>query len=268
MAREMGLKLAEIAGTGPGGIVTENDVRGAAGMEPREPAPADITASLTQSIPFAGKRQVSARRLMESLRNTAQATLFAEVEADELGRFWERLKAGFELTVTDLLIAAVARALRRHPLLNSTLMGDEILLLDPINIGFTVGVEDGVVVAVAHNANLWSLRELAAGTRRIIQEAREGGLKVSQMVGATFTITHLEDHGVDAFTSIVHPPEVASLAVGRIAEKLVLHDGRVVSRATLTLSLTIDECIVDVVAGARFLDTLREMLEHPDEYLG
>ena len=263
LALEHGVNLAEIRGSGVGGRVTEQDVLAFLESCEKAPTAAEATAPAGRVIPFAGMRQAIAEHMMESLRGMAQLTLLMEVDVTELVKLREQLKAEFDLTYTDLLTKAVAKALRRHPILNATLVGEEIHLLEPIHIGIAVALEDGLVVPVLRDADKRTVREIARESRRLAQAAREGALSVDEVTGSTFTITNLGSYGVDGFTPIINSPEVAILGVGRIVEKPAIHGGEIAKRAMMMLSLTIDHRIVDGAPAADFLRSLRELLENP-----
>jgi len=208
-------------------------------------------------------RQSIADHMVESLHTTAQLTLTMEVDATELVKLRTQLKTDFELTFTDLLVKAVAKTLKKHPLLNATLIGDEIHLLEAIHIGIAVALPDGLIVPVLRDADKRTVPEIAQESRRLAQGARDGTLSVDEVTGGTFTITNLGASGVDAFTPIINAPEVAILGVGRIADKPVFQGEQVVRRSLLVLSLTIDHRIVDGAPGADFLKSLKELLEMP-----
>ncbi|MFQ5814847.1 MAG: 2-oxo acid dehydrogenase subunit E2, partial [Anaerolineae bacterium] len=150
-----------------------------------------------------------------------------------------------------------------HPLLNATLVGDEIHLLKEIHIGVAVALEDGLLVPVVRDADKKSVQEIAQEARRLAQGAREGTLTVDEVTGSTFSITNLGAYGVDGSTPVINPPEVAILGVGRIVEKPAIHDGQIVKRAMMSLSLTFDHRIVDGAPAAEFLRTVYEILESP-----
>jgi len=261
LAREHGIDLAQVTGTGPGGRITEKDVL--AFIEAREKAPPPVEAAPAQIIPFVGMRQMIAERMTQSLQTMAQVTMHTEVDATELVRLREQLKAEFDLTYTDLIIKAVAKGLKAHPLLNATLVGDEIHVLREIHIGVAVALEDGLLVPVVRDADKKSLQEIAQEVRRLAQGARQGTLTVDEVTGSTFTITNLGAYGIDGSTPIINPPEVAILGVGRIVDKPAIHEGQITRRSMMVLSLTIDHRIVDGAPGAEFLRTVREILESP-----
>jgi pyruvate dehydrogenase E2 component (dihydrolipoamide acetyltransferase) len=255
LAKEHGINLAEVKGTGPRGRITEKDVL--AFIEARKPP------TLRRAIPFIGVRQMIAERMTESLRTMAQVTITTEVDVTELVRLREQLKADFDLTYTDLVVKAAARALKEHPLLNATLVGDEVHLLEEVHIGVAVALEEGLIVPVVRDADKKTLQEIAQETRRLAEGAREGTLTVDEVTGSTFTVTNLGMYGVDVFTPIINPPEAGILGVGRIVERPAIHEGQIVKRLLMKLSLTFDHRIVDGAPAADFLQTLREMLEQP-----
>lgn len=260
LAKEHGVDLSQVTGTGPGGRITEKDVM--AFIEARK-APPPPPRPPAKVIPFIGMRQAIAERMTQSLQTMAQVTITTEIDATELVRMREQLKGEFDLTYTDLVVKAAAIALKKHPLLNSTLIGEEIHLLDEIHIGVAVALESGLIVPVVRDADKKSLKEIAAETRRLAEGARAGTLTVDEVTGSTFTVTNLGMYGVDTFTPIINPPEVAILGVGRIVEKPACCQGQIVPRAMMYLSLTFDHRIVDGAPAAEFLRTVKELLEKP-----
>jgi pyruvate dehydrogenase E2 component (dihydrolipoamide acetyltransferase) len=259
MAEEEGLDLAQIEGTGPDGRITEEDVlRVLEGPQVPAAAPARI-------IPFLGMRQAIAEQMTHSLQTMAQLTITAKADVTELVSTREALAArwGRKISYTDLLVKAVGVALSDHPLLAARLQDDEIVMPDEINIGIAVALESGLIVPVIRNAGQMTVLQISDRVKDLAQRARQGALSVDEVTGAVFTITNLGMYGVDAFTPIINPPEVAILGMGRIAEELALINGQVASRSTTVLSLTIDHRIVDGAPGAAFLQTLVQLLEHP-----
>jgi pyruvate dehydrogenase E2 component (dihydrolipoamide acetyltransferase) len=262
LAREHGIDLREVRGSGPGGRIQESDVL--AYLEQRRRAPAALEAPpAARVIPFAGMRRAIAERMTESLQTTAQVTITTEADVTGLVEFVDRLKGQLDISYTAVVVKAVAAALRRHPLLNSTLVGDEIRLLDEINIGVGVALEDGLIVPVVRNADRLTLGEIDRELKRLTAAARAGTLTVDEVTGSTFTISNLGMFGVDAFTPIINPPEAAILGVGRIVEKPAVYRGQLTIRSLMTLSLTFDHRIVDGAPAAAFLQTLAGMLAQP-----
>jgi pyruvate dehydrogenase E2 component (dihydrolipoamide acetyltransferase) len=160
-------------------------------------------------------------------------------------------------------VKAVAVALKDHPLLGAKLQGDEIVIPDQVNIGVAVALDDGLIVPVVRNADRLSVPEISDTIKDLAERARQDALNVDEVTGADFTVTNLGVYGVDVFTPIINPPEVAILGVGRIFEEVALIDGQVAVRSRMTLNLTIDHRVVDGAPGAAFLQTLVELLEHP-----
>lgn len=263
IAEKEGVDLSQVQGTGPGGRIEKEDVLRYLEARKAPPVVPPPAAPARRTIPFTGMRQIIAERMTESLRTMAQLTISTEADVTELVRARETLKKDFDLTYTDLIIKAVAKALRQHPNLNSSLVGEEIVLLDEVNIGLAVALEDGLIVPVIRNADRLSLQEIAAESKRLAEAARAGTLTVDQVTGGTFTITNLGIYEVDAFTPIVNPPECAILGIGRIIEKPVARGGEIAIRQMMHLSLSFDHRLVDGAPAAAFLRTVKRYLEDP-----
>jgi pyruvate dehydrogenase E2 component (dihydrolipoamide acetyltransferase) len=265
LAEEHGIDLRTLTGTGPGGRIVEDDVRRA--IAQREQAGAAAVEGAT--IPVAGMRGAIARRMMESIHGSAQVTLATEADATELVRLRKRLapelerQHGIHLTYTDLLVRAVAMALREHPRLNARWEEKVIRILPEVHIGVAVALEDGLVVPVVRNADRLSIVEISRLLAALSEKARAGRLTYEEMTGSTFTITNLGMYDIDVFTPIINPPEAAILGVGRIVEKPVAVEGRVEVRSMMTLSLTFDHRVVDGAPAARFLQRIKELVEDP-----
>ncbi len=257
LARERGVDLAQVKGSGPGGRITEQDVeKFLAAQAAPAPAPAGV-------VPFSGMRQTIAEHMVNSLQQTAQVTVTTEVDVTELVKLRNQLKTEFSLTYTDLIIKAVAKALKQHPRLNATLSGDEIQLLAEIHVGMAVALDEGLLVAVVRDADKRSVPEIAQETQRLAAGARDGSLSMEEITGSTFTVTNLGAYGTDFFTPIINLPEVAILGVGRIIEKPAVYEGEIARRWLMALSLTIDHRLVDGAPGADFLRTLSGILSNP-----
>jgi pyruvate dehydrogenase E2 component (dihydrolipoamide acetyltransferase) len=177
---------------------------------------------------------------------------------EALGVRWGR-----KPSYTDLLVKAVSVALQDHPLLGSHLEGDVIHMPQETHIGVAVALPEGLIVPVIRNADRMTVLQISDKIKDLAQRARENALNVDEVTGAVFTITNLGMFGVDNFTPIINPPEVAILGVGRIAEELALVNGQVTARSKISLSLTLDHRVVDGAPGSAFLQTLVQLLEHP-----
>lgn len=273
LAEQLRVDLAAVRGTGPGGRITKEDVEAAASAPISRSAPVVASAGrgdhrAGQRIPIRGIRKVIAERMHASLRDMAQLTMSMDVAMDEAVKLRTQMvdewaPEGIRPSYTDLIIKAVAKALRRHPLLNATMHETEIELLSEVNVGMAVALDDGLVVPVIRDADAISLKELAAESTRLAAAARDGKLGLDEMAGGSFSVTSLGMAGVDFFTPVINPPNVAILGVGRIREALAWDGDRPVKRQQMTLSLTIDHRAVDGAPGAAFLTTVRELLEAP-----
>ena len=210
---------------------------------------------LLEEVRLEGIRGVIARRLTESLREMAQLTLHRQVDATALVEYRRSQPPDSRPSVNDVLLALVARALTRHPAVNATLENNLVSRWRRVHLGTAVAVEAGLIVPVIRDADQLSFSELRAEAARLQALARDRKLAVTDLEGGTFTVSNLGGFGVDGFTPIVNPPQVAILGVGRISD------------GTMTLSLTIDHRALDGVPGAQFLADLAELLADPTPVL-
>ncbi|HBY92458.1 MAG TPA: hypothetical protein DEP84_00605 [Chloroflexi bacterium] len=254
MAKELGVDLRLVKPGGAGGRITEEDVRRfKAGGEALE----------YEAVPLAGIRQITARRMMESLTRSAQLTLFSEADITELARLKAERSQTTDVSYTDLLARAVVLTLPNHPRLNAHLVEGSIHQYRPIHLGIAVALSEGLIAPVVMNAERLSLARLSAEIKRLAEAARAGNLKPAEASGSTFSLTNLGMYGIDFFTPILNPPEVTILGVGRITDRLVLANGAPSPRQMLALSLTIDHQVVDGAVGAEFLRDLARLLAEP-----
>ena len=264
MARQAGVDLAAIEGTGEGGKITKEDVERAVLSVPAAPG---ARPASPKSVPFTGMRRAIADNMHASLQNAAQLTLMTEVDVTEMVRLRDLLREEYRkdesvrISYNDIIIFTVARVLKRFPYMNSTLVGEEILLHDRVDIGMAVALPDGLIVPKVRNADRKGILEIGREARALARKAREGALSMDEVTDGTFTISNMSMLGVDGFTPIINPPEAAILGVGRVVEKPGVKDGRIEIRSYMTLSLTIDHRIVDGAPGGEFLQSLARHLE-------
>ncbi len=271
LAKEHGLDLRSIVGSGPDGRIVRDDVLQADSTASSLSAPVVETAApqqATEIISMSGVREIIAERMTLSVQTNASVTLHTEIDATNFvelrGMLNDKLQTReVNLTYTDLLVKVVANALREHPRLNATLTDDRIHLLSEINIGVAVAIEEGLVVPVVRNADTARLSEISAQVSGYADRARRNQLTPGELQGGTFTITNLGNFGIDAFTPIINPPESAILGVGRILKKPVVHEDEIVIRNMLTLSLTFDHRVVDGAPAAQFLHTIAGYIQDP-----
>jgi pyruvate dehydrogenase E2 component (dihydrolipoamide acetyltransferase) len=198
----------------------------------------------------------------------AQLTLTSDVEmeaASDLRRQLREAGADDPPSYSDLVIAAVALALRRHPALNASVVGDTIVRYEQVNIGMAVALDDGLIVPVLRDADRLSLSSLAASTRQLADRARAGTLTVDDVRDATFCVSSLGMLGIDAFTPVINPPNVAILGVGRVRDDVAWIGGAARRARRMVLSLTIDHRAIDGAPGARFLSEVGDLLEYPSQ---
>jgi pyruvate dehydrogenase E2 component (dihydrolipoyllysine-residue acetyltransferase) len=263
MANQAGLDITTLSGTGEGGKITQADVEKALSQEALE------EAAPPKSIPFTGMRKAVADNMYASLQQTAQLTTFTEVDVTGMVGFRDIIREEYKkddirISYNDIIILAVSRALKRHPIMNSTLVEDEILLHDSVNMGIAVALKDGLIVPVLRDADKKGLLQIAKETRILAGNARKGNLSMDEVTGGTFTISNVSMFQVDGLTPILKPPETAILGIGRVKEKPAVYKGEIAIRSMMFLSLTFDHRVVDGAPANAFLETAARYLEHPN----
>jgi pyruvate dehydrogenase E2 component (dihydrolipoamide acetyltransferase) len=269
LAKELGVDVATVRGSGSGGEILASDVQ-AAGSPP---APSDgKKTSGSLEVPSSLGR-IMAERTTQSWTTVPHFFVSREIEATELNEHRERIAAEIErshavrITHTDLLVALVARVLLKHPLLNASWSAEGIRLHDHVNMGIAIAVNDGVVAAVIPNAHSASLGEISVQRRDIAEHARAGKLRPADIADATFTISNLGMYQVDQFSAIITPPQAAILAVGGIADRVVAVKGQPAVRPMMTLTLSCDHRVADGARAALFLRDLADAIGSPGKTL-
>jgi pyruvate dehydrogenase E2 component (dihydrolipoamide acetyltransferase) len=263
IARERGLDLAAITGTGPEGRIVAEDVERAAAPTPAPAAAAPPPTGEVERRELTNVRRTIARRLMEAWQIPV-FNLQASVDMTRVNGLVARLKeAGQHVTVTDVLVKASAAALMRHREVNAEWTDDAILLHPSANIGIAVAAPQGLVVPVISAAERLRLAEIAEARTDVVTRAREGSLRREDVEGGTFTISNLGMFRVERFTAVLNPPQAAIVAVGAIEEQIVPVDGEPAVRPMMTLMGTFDHRAVDGAPAAGFLQTLKDVLEEP-----
>ena len=267
LARQHGVDLGRVQGSGPGGRIVRADVEAAiAALPPATRAPAPVTREPEgdERVPLSAVRRITAQRLTESAA-APQFYLTTIVDARPLLSLRADLNEQLDrrISVTDLLVRACAVALRQHPEVNSSWGGDHLIRRAHVNVGIAVAIPDGLIVPVVHDADTMSLTEIADAAHTLTERARAGRLTPGEFGGGTFTISNLGMFGIDHFTAVINPPEAAILAVGAAREEAAVQDGQVVAVTTLKLTLSVDHRVLDGATGAAFLRDLAALLEHP-----
>ncbi|MEU7768425.1 dihydrolipoamide acetyltransferase family protein [Nocardia sp. NPDC049190] len=267
IARELNVDLATVTGTGPGGRITRQDVE-SAHRPPESPRTVAVTND-TEAVPLTGVQRVAAKRMVQSKQEAPHFYLTSVIDVTELLAFRAEINQTLEasgaarVSVNDLIVKAVAGALRADPRLNVSYQGDKLLRHNGIHLGVAVATAAGLVVPVIKDADRKSVSQIAADTGDLAERARAGRLRVDDMEGGTFTISNLGMFGIEQFAAVINPPQAAILAVGAATEELRLVDGAVVARKILRVTLSADHRAVDGATAAAFLQRLRNDMEHP-----
>jgi pyruvate dehydrogenase E2 component (dihydrolipoamide acetyltransferase) len=301
MASEHGVSLARVQGTGPGGRVIRRDVEAAASSAPAAPprmpaaAPAAVAASAAaapagapprsagkpaaipvapamaidgevRDVPLTQMRKTIARRLTESIGPVPTFYLTAEIDMTAVAALRDQMAASgdpFRVSVNDVVMKAVAMALAKHPECNAHWLGDTIRYHARVHLGMAVATDDGLIVPVIRDADRKGLGTIGYEARELAGRARERKLKPEEYTGSTFSVSNLGMFGIDQFTAIINPPEAAILAVGATETRAVWENGAFVPKPRMRVTLSCDHRVIDGAVGARFLQTVRHLLEHP-----
>lgn len=251
LAKEQGVDLSTLKGTGPEGTIISDDV---------------LAAAPAASSALSAVARLMAERTTQSWTQVPHFFLVRDLEGTALIQFREQYGRD-KITITDILVALNARVLKNHPKVNASWIRNGIQLNPSINISIAMAVTDGVVGAVIPNADTASVASIAQQRKELTERARGGRLKPSDVANGTFTITNLGMYDVDAFNAIILPPQAAILAVGRIADRVVAVDGKPAVRPMMTLTLSGDHRVIDGAQGAMFLKDLAEAIRKPAELL-
>jgi pyruvate dehydrogenase E2 component (dihydrolipoamide acetyltransferase) len=271
MASERGLDIGAVQGSGPGGRIIKRDIEAAAAVTPaatgagRAPTPAQPGAEY-QDVALTQIRKTIAKRLAESIGPIPTFYLTAEFDltrAVEMREAMLELGDDFKVSINDILLKAVATALAQHPEVNAHWLGDRIRQFNRVHLGMAVATDDGLIVPVIFDADQKRLSEISAEARHLAKLARERKLKPEQYTGSTFSLSNLGMMQIDQFTAIINPPEVGILAVGTAEDQPVVVDGELRTRKRVRLTMSCDHRAVDGAVGARFLVTLRRLVENP-----
>lgn len=281
IAGEQGVNLAAVHGSGPGGRIVKRDIEAAmtSGSANLVAAPAPSTAAATptprrvaggpefRDEPLTQIRKTIARRLGESIGPIPTFYLTAEFDlsrAAELRAAAAELGDAYKVSFNDIVLKATATALQQHPEVNAHWLGDKIRYFDTVHLGMAVATDDGLIVPVIFNAEQKRMSEISAEAKVLAKKARERKLKPEEFTGSTFSVSNLGMMQIDQFTAIINPPEVAILAIGAIEDKVVVGaDGGFEVKKKLRVTMSCDHRVIDGAVGAKFLQTLRRLIENP-----
>ena len=278
LASDRGVELGGIQGSGPGGRIVKRDIEQAAtrpaaqsaqGMQ-RAAAPVAARRISTegdyQDIPLTQIRKTIARRLAESIGPVPTFYLTSELDVERVAEMRDAmtdLGAEYKVSFNDIVLKAVATALEQHPEVNAHWLGDKMRYFNRVHIGMAVAVEDGLITPVIFDADTKGLADISRESRELAKRARDRKLKPEEYMGATFTVSNLGMFGIDHFTAIINPPEAAILAVGAVEDRIVAVGGQPAVRKKMNVTMSCDHRVIDGATGAKFLQTLRRLIENP-----
>jgi len=270
LASEYGLSIASIQGTGDGGRITKSDVERSltlATVEPNAVSAAAVSypSSGYVDTPVSQMRKTIAKRLAESKFTAPHfyLTIAVDMSAATAARAEINKEGDVKISYNDLVVKSVAKALKKHPTVNSAWMGDSVRTNFDVHVGIAVAVEDGLLVPVVRHADAKGLAEISAEVRGFAMKAKEKKLQPSDWSGNTFTISNLGMFGIEEFTAIINPPDAAILAVGGVQDVPVVKNGQVQAGQVMKMTLSCDHRVIDGVTGAAFLNTVKGYLERP-----
>jgi len=273
MAKDGGLELSGIAGSGPGGRIIRRDIEGAmangggsAAPSTRQPAGPSTRQGDFNDVALTQIRKTIARRLSESIGPIPTFYLTSEFDLSrvtEMRTAMAEMGDEFKVSVNDIILKATATALAQHPEVNAHWLGDKIRYHNRVHLGMAVATNDGLIVPVVFDADQKSMRQISAEAKDLAKKARERKLQPQEYTGSTFSVSNLGMFGIDQFTAIINPPEIGILAIGAAEDKVEVSNGEFVVKKKLRVTMSCDHRAVDGAVGAEFLRTLRRMIENP-----
>jgi pyruvate dehydrogenase E2 component (dihydrolipoamide acetyltransferase) len=266
MAQDRGVDLTVVSGSGPGGRIIKRDLEGATAAPLTVHRPAAAPGDEFHDEPLTQIRKTIARRLVQSLAPIPHFFLTSEIDME---RAWDarealnKLPGDQRISFNDIIVKVVALALTQHVECNAWWQDDHIRYFRNVHLAMAVAIEDGLITPVIRNAHLKTLREIAAESRDLVERARSRKLKPEEYTGGTFSVSNLGMFEIDQFTAVINPPEAGILAIGSIVQQPVAHDGQVMLRRRMKITMSCDHRVIDGATGARFLQTVKQMLENP-----
>jgi pyruvate dehydrogenase E2 component (dihydrolipoamide acetyltransferase) len=271
MASDSGVDLQAVHGSGPGGRIIKRDVEAAvasgAQVPPQSRAASPQAAGAdSRDVPLTQIRKTIARRLSESIGPIPTFYLTAEFDMERVAEMRTAMAAmgdEYKVSFNDIVLKAVATALSQHPEVNAHWLGDKIRYFNRVHLGMAVAIEEGLITPVIFDADRKRMSEISRESRELAKRARDRKLKPEEYTGSTFSVSNLGMFGIDQFTAIINPPEVGILAIGALEDKPVVVDGALAHRKRMRVTMSCDHRVVDGALGAKFLQTLRRLIENP-----
>jgi pyruvate dehydrogenase E2 component (dihydrolipoamide acetyltransferase) len=264
-AKEMDIDLTLLVGTGPDGRIVEKDVLSAQNIPQ---ATVSEERKVKQVTPMAPLRRTIARRMTQSAQNP-HITMITEIDMTEVVELRKEInehvekKHGIRVSFNDIIVKAVADTLEQFPKFNATLVGNDLVMFDEVNIGVAMATGDGLIVPTVRDANKKSITEIALETKDFGKRAQKNELTAEELTGSTFTVSNLGPFKVDLFIPVINPPETAILALGQIKKKPIVIDDMIAIRSMMMASCAVDHRILDGAPAGQFLAALKETLENP-----
>ena len=267
-AKNRGIDLALVAGTGPGGRITEKDVQAAATSTPAAKAAATGEIGLGSLVPLNRLQRITAERMLLSKQTIPCFYLTVKVDMTALVAYRAKVNetASVKIAYNDFIVRAVAMGLEKFPIMTGQLVGDCLKLADDIGVGLAISVPDGLVAPIVHSANRKSAAQIAADTKALIDRARADKLTLKDLEGGCITVSNLGTFGIDAFIPIVVPGQCSILGIGQIADTCVPDDGGIVVRKIMSMTLSVDHKVANGAYAAQFLDFVKKTLEDPSNF--
>jgi pyruvate dehydrogenase E2 component (dihydrolipoamide acetyltransferase) len=265
------MDIGQVQGSGPGGRIIKRDIESAAATgaaAAARPSPiAQRSSADFEDVPLTQIRKTIAKRLSESIGPIPTFYLTADFDLErvsEMRAAMAEMGDEFKVSINDILLKAVATALSQHPEVNAHWLGDRIRYFNTVHLGMAVATDDGLIVPVIFDAQTKRMSEISAEAKALAKKARERKLKPEEFTGSTFSVSNLGMMQIDQFTAIINPPEVGILAIGAIEDKVVVGaDGGFEVRKKLRVTMSCDHRVIDGAVGAKFLQTLRRLIENP-----
>ncbi len=267
VAAAQGVDLHAVQGSGPNGRIVRRDVEAAMGAGPAKaqvfPRATGVRSPPT-TVPVTQMRKVIAQRLGEVKPGVPHFYLTVDIEMEQALALKDQAKAQeLKISVNDIIVKAVAVAVRRFPRVNQVFAGDVIQQLQTVDVGVAVAIDDGLITPIVKDADQKGLAELAAEVRDLAERAKKKALKPDEYSGGSITVSNLGMFGIDSFIAVINPPQASILAVGKVEPKVVVRDGQMVIRQMMSMTFSGDHRVVDGAVGAQFLKIVRELLEQP-----
>jgi pyruvate dehydrogenase E2 component (dihydrolipoamide acetyltransferase) len=270
LAKESGVEIGRINGSGPGGRVVADDVRNAGTSAPKPKVQQVAVAAEDKKVPLNNLRRIIAQRTQESKQNAPHFYVTVEVDVEKieaLRAFFKEEESG-KVSVNDFVVKACALALQQMPEVNATFQGDHVIQFGAVNVGVAAAVEDGLLVPVIKNAQDLTLRQISEAARSLVEKARAGKLHPDEMSGSTFSISNMGMLDVDNFSAIINQPNAAIVAIATAKRRVVpVSDEEVEIRTMMNVTGSFDHRVVDGAIGARFMNVVRDYLQNPTRLL-